>query len=163
MLGPFALAAAVALAVTCLGVLRHAAKTFGSLRAVLESTSDGILVVSAGGRVVTYNRKFIDLWRIREPVLNSRDETLFLYAASQLRDPATFLGKVRDLCGDPEARIDDVLEFEDGRIYERHSEPQRLRGRTVGRVWAFHDVTEVRRSQANLEDAKNAAESATRA
>ena len=49
--------------------------------------------------------------------------------------PKTFLSRVRELYSDPNAKTDDLLEFVDGRFYERHSEPQRIHGRTVGRVW----------------------------
>ena len=34
------------------------------IRATLESTADGILVLDATGKIVTYNAKFAELWRI---------------------------------------------------------------------------------------------------
>ena len=147
------LAAVVLLGSICFVILRRQARESSeSLRAVLESTADGILVVGASGRIVAYNHRFADLLRIPESLRESRDdEAILRYAAAQLRNPDVFLGKVRELCDDPEAKSDDVLEFEDGRIYERHSEPQRLRRRTVGHVWGFRDVTDLHRNRAKLE------------
>ena len=42
------------------------------LRATLESTADGILVVDRDGRIVTSNRQFAVMWRIPAEVVTSR-------------------------------------------------------------------------------------------
>jgi PAS domain S-box-containing protein len=68
------------------------------LRATLESTADGILVVDREGKWMVYNQRFVDLWRIPEPIVDSRDEALMLaFVLDQLKDPETFLRKVKDL------------------------------------------------------------------
>ena len=134
-----------------------------TIRATLESTADGIMVVNSSGRIVTYNQKFLEMWAIPRRVLDARDSTAaFLFAAAQLRDPDALMVKVKDYA-DRDGQIDDIVEFEDGRVFERHSEPQRVQGRSVGRVWGFRDVTEKRRAAQELERAKAAAECASRA
>ena len=135
-----------------------------TLRAALESTADGILVVNSEARVVTHNRKFLEMWGFPESLGHAHSaEDLRQFAVERLNNPDIFLRKIRDLYKNHEATSDDVLDFKDGRVFERHSEPQHVKGRAVGRVWGFRDVTEQRRALEELERAKKAAETATQA
>ncbi|MFN8494038.1 MAG: PAS domain S-box protein [Caldilineaceae bacterium] len=121
------------------------------LRATLDSTADGLLVVDREGRIVSFNQKFVELWRIPEAILTARDDDQALgFVLNQLKDPDDFLSKVRELYSQPDATSYDVLEFKDGRTFERYSQPERVNGQSCGRVWSFRDVTENRRAEAAL-------------
>ncbi len=118
------------------------------IRAALESTADGILVVDTNGKVLAMNGKFVSLWGIPRDLADSRDDARLLSSVlDQLIDPARFLQKVQQLYHEPEAVSFDVLEFKDGRMFERYSQPQRIDGQIVGRVWSFRDVTDRRHSE----------------
>jgi diguanylate cyclase (GGDEF)-like protein len=121
-------------------------------RSTIESTTDGILVVDGNGRWVSFNREFLEMWRIPPEITERRhDDEALEFALSQLEDPASFLARVRELYEQPDAESSDELRFKDGRIVERDSRPHRLDGRSVGRVWSFRDVTERKRVEARLQ------------
>src|SRR5262245_49482775 len=127
-------------------------QTTSLLEATLESTADGILVVDAEGRMVSWNSKFTDMWRIPERVMEGRDDDAAIDSVlEQLRHPDRFVAKVRELYDQREAASFDLLEFKDGRVFERYSQPRLLGGEYVGRVWSFRDVTERRRFESQLQ------------
>src|SRR5438552_1898323 len=127
---------------------RDLRETLSLLNATFESTADGILVVDLAGRIVSCNRTFAELWRIPDSILEAKDHAQTIaFVLEQLADPQGFLSKVRDLYARPDASSFDVLTFKDGRIFERFSQPQRIAGKSVGRVWSFRDVTESKRAE----------------
>jgi PAS domain S-box-containing protein len=138
-------------------------KSFSLLKATLESTADGILVVDEFGKIVQFNQKFTEMWRIPQEILDSGDDDDALgYVKDQLINPGTFLENVKHLYAEPESITFDLLEFKDGRIFERYSQPQRISGKSVGRVWSFRDITEKKRAESELITAKEKAEEGDR-
>lgn len=121
------------------------------LRATLEATINGILVVNREGAIVSYNQQFVEMWRIPAAVMEARDDGRALaFVLDQLQAPEVFLSKVQELYNQPEAESFDVLNFKDGRIFERYSAPQKINGESAGRVWSFLDVTDRKRAEAQV-------------
>jgi diguanylate cyclase (GGDEF)-like protein/PAS domain S-box-containing protein len=117
-------------------------ETLSLLTATLDSTADGIFVVDLEGRITSFNHRFREMWSIPDEILESRDDARALACVTeQLVSPDRFLAKVRELYALPEAQSQDTIEFLDGRVFERFSLPQRVEGKTVGRVWSFRDIT----------------------
>src|SRR5258705_9479443 len=120
----------------------EASRSLSLLRATLESTADGILVVDLDGKILSFNQKMADMWEIPPEVFASGDDQGAINAAvDKLVYPEDFMAKVMELYRDPEQASYDVLELKDGRTFERYSQPQRIEDVPVGRVWSFRDVT----------------------
>jgi diguanylate cyclase (GGDEF)-like protein/PAS domain S-box-containing protein len=123
-----------------------------ALEATLESTADGILVVNMSGRIISFNRRLADLWRLPDDVLAARDVGAALaHVLPQLKDGEAIRDRLSELLlADPDAQTGDILEFHDGRLFEPNSSPQYVDGEVVGRVWSFRDVTLDRTLRAEL-------------
>ena len=122
---------------------REVRKAVALLESTLDSTTDGILVVGGGGRVLTYNNRFAEMWHIPAHLLETSDDDRGLIDAvlDQLLDPDHFLRTVDTLYAQPDAESFDLLEFKDGRRFERYSIGRAVEGMAHVRVWSFRDVT----------------------
>jgi PAS domain S-box-containing protein len=117
--------------------------SYSILNASLESTADGILIVDGNGSIIKWNQKFAEMWGIPATILDEHDDnTAINHILNNLRYPDDFLATVRDLYANPEKSSFEKLDFKDGRIFERYSQPQKIDNKVVGRVWSFRDVTE---------------------
>ncbi|MBF0383562.1 MAG: response regulator [Magnetococcales bacterium] len=111
------------------------------LRATIESSPDGILVVNNFGEVTHYNGNFINMWQIPKNLMDKRDDVLLLnFVTSQLSEPEAFLNKVKELYRTDHISLD-IIPFKDGKRFERSSMPLIISGENMGRVWSFKDIT----------------------
>jgi diguanylate cyclase (GGDEF)-like protein len=131
------------------------AASLSLLAATLESTADGILVVSAAGRVVGRNEKFCRMWRVPPDEVSTDPEgpsnaTLMAAVLEQVSDPAAFSARIEEIHANPHLVATDEIELADGRVFSRYTQPQLIDGEVVGRVWSFRDRTAERRLEQGL-------------
>ncbi|MCG8426352.1 MAG: sensor domain-containing diguanylate cyclase, partial [Chromatiales bacterium] len=111
------------------------------LRATLDSTTDGILVLDREGDLVDYNSQFVDIWKIPATVTDSMDrDRLLQFIDLQVKEtePVTL---------DTEQLGNRVLEIKDGRYIECSLRPQQLNDITYGLLWCCRDITEQTKAQ----------------
>jgi diguanylate cyclase (GGDEF)-like protein/PAS domain S-box-containing protein len=119
------------------------------LKAQQEATLEGTLVVDNEGNVLSYNQRFLDIWRIPPSVASTADDNELLgYAGDAVTDWASFIEVVNYLYEHPdEVRTDDHVPLKDGRTLSRASVPIVVDGRIRGRSWYFRDITESVKAQ----------------
>ena len=124
------------------------------LQASLEATGDGILVVDHDGRIILSNQRFAEMWRVPRSMIQDKDDIkLREFVMGQLEHPEAYLDKIRVLYGRREESTD-IIEFKDGRVFERYTAPLLISGRFIGRVWSFRDMTAYRQAQRRLEQSQ---------
>jgi|CXWL01.1.fsa_nt_gi signal transduction histidine kinase len=130
------------------------------LRATLEATSEGILLVDHLGAVVNMNQRFASMWALPQALLAARDDAgVRRHLQSQL------------VCNGPEDWSSwpaqdlafEVLQLKDGRVVECNERPAVAGEEVIGHVYSYRDVTERHRAQDELMAARDEAKRASAA
>ena len=130
------------------------AQILSQLRATLESTGNGILVIDWHGKIANMNRQFSNMWGISDDLLIEREEADILeLIAGLVVETDVFRVRLKELVGNRET--EDILSLKDGRIFECRSRPQYLGEHIIGRVFGFNDITERKRAEEALRDSRD--------
>ncbi|MDB5799158.1 MAG: Hybrid sensor histidine kinase/response regulator [Rhodocyclales bacterium] len=134
------------------------------LRATLEATADGILVLDRNGFIANMNRRFAELWQLpAELLLRHDDKRLFAFIAAQLKAPLSEQQSLAMLSSADEGESFDTLHLNDERVFECKSRPAKHGEQVIGRVISVTDVTERHRAEQALITARDIAHAASRA
>lgn len=137
------------------------AQTLSQLRATLESTGNGILVIGWQGRIESMNRLFGKMWEISDDLLDSHDDARILgFVAGRVIESGLLharLGAIVD-----KRETEDLLHHQDGRVFEVSSRPQYLGEQIIGRVFGFQDITQRTLAEAALRESRDLLEQRVR-
>jgi PAS domain S-box-containing protein len=119
------------------------------LKSQSEASMEGTLVVSRDGRILSFNRRFGELWGIEtsDPALRF-GEVAQQALEEKLARPDEFFARLAALADDPHDTEPEELALRDARLFETYSAPVKSEGGAhYGRVWFFHDLTERKRAE----------------
>jgi PAS domain S-box-containing protein len=120
---------------------RELADAVALLRASMEATTDGVLVTDEEGALVHVNTNYLAMWKMAAHSLEGGTAVdMRDLAGRNFADPGRFLSRVAEITAGS-AESFDVLELEDGRVFERFSKVISVEGRQLGRVWNFYNAT----------------------
>jgi len=106
------------------------------LTAVIESSPDGILVANNINKILTYNKKFLEMWNISpEDEASGINEKLLMQKAQALKDPERYVENIRLQHANSNKDSRYETEFKDGRVFEEST-----RAAQSGRIYRPHMV-----------------------
>ena len=118
-------------------------EAYSNLETILESTADGLLVIDTGDKVVRFNKKFKELWKIPDILLIEMNGKKVLdFILQQTVYPEKLQSYIEGLYNNPKDSSTSNIELKDGRVFERYSQPKMMNGKYTGRVWSCRDITE---------------------
>lgn len=130
------------------------AQTLSQLRATLESTGNGILVLDWHGNVNSMNRLFGKMWELPESVLQSPDNAAILdFVGNSVVEADLMRIRLRAVVDNAES--EDEIHHKDGRVFALSSRPQYLNEQIIGRVFGFQDITQRTRDEAALRESRD--------
>ena len=118
-------------------------KLVAELRATLESSADGILVTDLDGAIRSFNQRFAELWSLPASLLTERNDAgIHEWMAHEVFDADGYVARIQTIAQNPLLEAADLLTLRQGRVLERVTLPQYARGRPIGRVYSFRDITQ---------------------
>ena len=121
------------------------------LEAQYQNNPAGILLVDAEMRMLSFNRRFVEMWNIPDEVQLKRDDKESLrMVLDQVEDSESFMARVHELYESPQATGTDEVKLKDGRVFYRHSFPVFQHDIHFGRVWYFLDITSLKAAQRKI-------------
>ncbi len=120
------------------------------IRAILHSSMDGIYATDKKGKILMYNSKFFELWKIPAKLINlESDDEILNFIIGQITEPKQFVNRLRKIYNSKENCVD-IIALKNGKILERSSSPLKQDEKIVGRVWTFRDITEQKMAEEKI-------------
>jgi len=116
------------------------AQTLSQLRATLESTGNGILVLDWLGKITGMNRQFSTMWALPDELLRTRDHAgVLAFVVGSVQAPELLQARLNAIVD--HAETEDTVRHQDGRVFEISARPQYLDQQIIGRVFSVQDIT----------------------
>ena len=130
------------------------AHALSALRATLESTGNGILVIDVNGKIDSMNRLFGKMWSIPDDMLYWQYDTrIFDFIVAGVAE-AELLGERLRAIMDTHETLD-VLHLHDGGVFEMSTRPKYLGEQITGRVFGFQDITQRMQIEQDLRESRD--------
>lgn len=124
---------------------------YSIINSTLQTSRDGIILMDDEGDPILFNSTAATLLNTTQSYIGQADynalESLML---EKTKNSYLFSEQLNLIRKDPHTDTLCTLELNDGRIVECSSYVREQSGEVIGRVWNFHDITELRRNEEEI-------------
>lgn len=113
------------------------------VKATLESSDEGIIVIDNNDNIIDFNHKFCSMWDIPLTAMANREKSVLQKCLiEKIVNPSAFFNWF-NIPADKitETGNIEVIHFKDGKTFDCYAHPQILDNKIVGRVFNFRDIT----------------------
>ena len=137
--------------------------TYKRLETLIINLQSGILLEDENRNIIITNQEFCDIFSIPaspEALIGMNCSNSATQSAHLLSDPEQFIESIAGVLNDRKTRIDERIEFADGRVFERDYIPIFSNDNYFGHLWQYKNITDKIKYQDELKIAKQTAEEA---
>lgn len=117
-------------------------KSLSLMRATLESSADGILVVNNDGKISNYNQKFLEIFGFsKKEIQKFNFDELTKNIIDKIVAPSSFISKLKKISSNHKENNIGNITMKNKKVFEYYTQPYTLSDQTLGRVWSFRDIS----------------------
>lgn len=127
------------------------AQSLALLDAVIEATADAIIVYSLDRFIIKMNHLYCEMMGMDhyDAYLHNLDNHLEILS-HRCANSVAFISRVKKHLNSPKVDTNFVLKFKNNRYYHLTNSPYMINGQLLGRVLAFHDITDQKHTEIDL-------------
>jgi signal transduction histidine kinase/DNA-binding response OmpR family regulator len=128
-------------------------KLEAGLEILIRYLQSGVLVEDANRQIVITNTYFCQLFGIQDSpefLVGQDSEQISILSSALFLEPQEYLGRIKSHLYKRQPVLSEILELQDGRVFERDYLPILENGHYLGHFWVYRDISRYRQEAATL-------------
>ncbi|MCA1916558.1 PAS domain S-box protein [Methanospirillum hungatei] len=125
------------------------------IRSTLDATKDGMLIVNQHHQIIGSNERFFRMWDVPDTYRTCTEEKKLLQVMErETEHPSSFSSLIQEIA-DGIVTHSDIISLKGGKVLEWYTTPLIITGQQMGRIWTFHDITDLKEKERSLKESES--------